>query len=121
MIEIVDYKDSWPEEFRIIAARLRQGLGPLALRIDHIGSTSVRGLAAKDVIDLQITVAAHDQPLKDALTPLGYTHRPEYSRDHRPAQATGPEEDWTKWLFDPPPGQRLTHTHVRLGGRANQR
>ncbi len=121
MVEVVDYKETWPEEFRRIASRLRQGLGPLALRIDHIGSTSVPGLAAKDVIDLQITVAALDDELKSAMEALGYTHRPDYSRDHRPPQATGPETDWAKWLFDPPPGMRATHTHVRLPGRPNQR
>jgi len=121
MVEIVDYKESWPEEFRLIALRLRQGLGRLALRIDHIGSTSVPGLAAKDVIDIQITVAALDQELKDAIAALGYTHRPDYSRDHRPPKASGPDSDWEKWLFDPPPGQRDTHTHVRLPGRPNQR
>ena len=61
MLEIVPYKRSWPSEFRKLASLLRQGLGDLALRIDHIGSTAVPGLAAKDVIDIQITVAALDQ------------------------------------------------------------
>ena len=42
---------------------LRQALGGLALRIDHIGSTAVPGLPAKDVIDIQITVAALDAPV----------------------------------------------------------
>ncbi len=121
MVEIVDYKESWPEEFGLIAQRLRQGLGLLALRIDHIGSTSVPGLAAKDIIDIQITVAALDPELKNALVALGYTHRPDYSWDHRPPLATGPESEWGKWLFDPPAGVRATHTHVRILGRSNQR
>ncbi len=121
MVEIVDYTESWPEEFRLIARRLRQGLGPLALRIDHIGSTSVPGLAAKDIIDLQITVAALDQELKSAMEALGYTHREDFSWDHRPPLAQGPEAGWHKWVFDPPPGQRPTHVHVRLPGRPNQR
>jgi GrpB-like predicted nucleotidyltransferase (UPF0157 family) len=56
MVEIIPYQSSWPFEFREIAATLRQGLGELASRIDHIGSTAVPGLAAKDVIDIQITV-----------------------------------------------------------------
>lgn len=54
MVEIIPYQDSWPSDFREIALRLRQGLVGLAFRIDHIGSTSVSGLAAKDVIDTQI-------------------------------------------------------------------
>ena len=46
-IEIVPYQVSWPETFERIAAELWLGLGDLAVRIDHIGSTSVSGLVAK--------------------------------------------------------------------------
>jgi GrpB-like predicted nucleotidyltransferase (UPF0157 family) len=121
MVEIVPYKSSWPFDFREIASRLRQGLGALALRIDHIGSTSVPGLAAKDVIDIQITVAALDREVLSAMLALGYTQPEGIWRDHRPARAEGPETEWEKWLFNPPPGQRRTNTHVRVQGRANQR
>ncbi len=121
MIEIIPYEESWQDEFRAIARVLRKGLGPLALRIDHIGSTSVPGLAAKDVIDIQISVAALDQELMKAMEALGYTHREDFSWDHRPPCAEGPETDWGKWVFDPPQGQRPTHTHVRVPGRPNQR
>jgi len=51
--EILPYKTEWPLEFQEIAVGLRSGLGSHALRIDHIGSTSVQDLAAKDVIDIQ--------------------------------------------------------------------
>jgi GrpB-like predicted nucleotidyltransferase (UPF0157 family) len=120
MVEIVPYQASWPLEFQAIAASLRQALGDLALRIDHIGSTAVPGLPAKDVIDIQITVAALDDRVKSALATLGNTLR-EGLRDHRPPDVAGPDSDWDKWLFMPPPGQRRTHTHVRVQGRANQR
>ena len=56
MVEIVPYRPEWPEEFAALAARLRSVLGPEA-RIEHIGSTSVPGLAAKDVLDVQIETA----------------------------------------------------------------
>ena len=62
MITIVAYDTSWPEAFISVAQPLRTALGELALRIDHIGSTSVPGLAAKDVIDVQVTVATLDVP-----------------------------------------------------------
>ena len=55
---INDYNPLWPQEFETIRLSLRESLGGLALRIDHIGSTSVPGLGAKDVIDVQITVQA---------------------------------------------------------------
>ncbi|MBI3942545.1 MAG: GrpB family protein [Chloroflexi bacterium] len=121
MIEIIPYQESWPAEFREIAVRLRQALGALALRIDHIGSTSVTGLPAKDVIDIQITVAALDQRVMAGMTRLGYAHPEGIWRDHRPPNFVGPETEWEKWFFRLPPGQRRTHTHVRIQGRANQR
>jgi GrpB-like predicted nucleotidyltransferase (UPF0157 family) len=121
LVEIVPYNPAWPGEFARIATALRGGLGALALRIDHIGSTSVPGLAAKDVIDVQITVAALDDPLVAAMTALGYSQPEGVWRDHRPPGAAGPESDWEKLYFRPPPGQRRTNTHVRVQGRANQR
>ena len=121
MVEIIPFQSSWPAEFRLIASRLRQGLGDLALRIDHIGSTSVPNLAAKDVIDIQITVASLSQELLQAMSDLGYTKDAGLRRDHPPAGLGGDQADWEKWYFDAPPGQRRTHTHVRVAGRANQR
>ncbi len=73
MVEIIPYHESWPAEFQALAVILRQGLGALALRIDHIGSTAVPGLPAKDVIDMQITVAALEARVISAMTALGYT------------------------------------------------
>jgi GrpB-like predicted nucleotidyltransferase (UPF0157 family) len=121
MVEIVPYQGSWPAHFQAIASRLRQGLGDLALRIDHIGSTSVPGLAAKDVIDVQITVKSLNQELLQAMSALGYTQRAGLQRDHPPAGFNGDETEWKKWYFEAPAGQRRTHTHVRVNGRANQR
>jgi GrpB-like predicted nucleotidyltransferase (UPF0157 family) len=129
--EIIPYQPAWPAEFEAIAAGLRAALGPLALRIDHIGSTAVPGLAAKDVIDVQITVAALDeasvQALTAALLPLGYSRAEGIARDHRPPGATGPESDWAKLYFHAPAGHdpayagSRTHIHVRALRRPNQR
>jgi len=55
-IVIVPYSESWKHEFIKIGTDLRNVLGASVLRIDHIGSTAVPQLAAKDVIDIQITV-----------------------------------------------------------------
>lgn len=121
MVEIVSYQQSWPFEFQKIATPIRQHLGGLALRIDHIGSTSVPGLSAKDVIDLQITVAALDEQVIAALQALGYTRCEGIWRDHCPPHFVGPESEWEKLFFYPPAGQRRTNMHVRIQGRANQR
>jgi GrpB-like predicted nucleotidyltransferase (UPF0157 family) len=56
-IELVDYHDEWPRLFQREADRIRGALGPKALRIEHVGSTSVPGLAAKPIIDIDLVVA----------------------------------------------------------------
>jgi GrpB-like predicted nucleotidyltransferase (UPF0157 family) len=120
MIEIVPFISRWHDQFCDIAGRLRAGLGALALRIDHIGSTAVPGLAAKDVIDIQIAVADFSGELLERLTALGYDRAVDINRDHRPPGDDAPADHWQKWFFRPPPGQRPTNTHVRIVGHANQ-
>ncbi|HEY6113974.1 MAG TPA: GrpB family protein [Gaiellaceae bacterium] len=56
-IELVEYDDEWPRLFQREADRIRGALGPKALRIEHVGSTSVPGLAAKQIIDIDLVVA----------------------------------------------------------------
>ncbi|WP_405164854.1 GrpB family protein [Nocardia sp. NBC_01499] len=55
-IRIVDYHPTWPERFAGERDRIAAALGATARRIDHIGSTSVPGLAAKPIIDIQVSV-----------------------------------------------------------------
>ncbi|HUL53050.1 MAG TPA: GrpB family protein [Opitutaceae bacterium] len=78
MIVIAPYDPAWPAEFSAEAVRIHDALGHLALRIEHVGSTSVPGLAAKPVIDIQISVASLEP--RDLyctrLAELGYTHFP---------------------------------------------
>ena len=66
-VEIADYDPRWPELFAAEAARLRPAFGPSLAAMEHIGSTSVPGLAAKPVIDIQAVVRS----LRDmeAITP----------------------------------------------------
>src|SRR5512146_20988 len=121
MIEIVPYQPSWPSEFQAIAGPLRPALGDLALRIDHIGSTAVPGLAAKDRIDIQVTVQELDPAIEQALNAAGYTRLERITQDHIPPQGPLDPGLWAKWLFYPPAGQRPTNLHVRRAGLPNQR
>src|SRR5205814_9627788 len=76
-IVIVPYDPAWPELFRAQAAGLRAALGDVARRIDHIGSTSVPGLAAKPIVDVQISIVDFE-PLdayRRPLEALGYVFR----------------------------------------------
>ena len=121
MITIVPYQSTWQNEFLRLGGILRQTLGDLALRIDHIGSTSVPGLAAKDRIDIQVTVENLYPAVEHALNRAGYTRIEHFTQDHLPTGIVGQPSDWIKWVFKPPAAQRPTNLHVRLAGRANQR
>jgi len=66
-ILIVDYDPQWPELFRREADSIRAVLGSRALRIEHTGSTSVPGLAAKPIVDMLLVVA--DSSDEDAYVP----------------------------------------------------
>ena len=56
-VVLVDYDESWPRLYEREAERIRDVLGPRVLLIEHVGSTSVPGLAAKPIIDIDLVVA----------------------------------------------------------------
>jgi GrpB-like predicted nucleotidyltransferase (UPF0157 family) len=104
-VVIVPYNPEWPKRFSRLGTALREALGNVALRIDHIGSTSIPGLDAKPIIDVQISVASFE-PLDAFRIPLGnlgFVFR-----------AGNP--DLTKRYFRESPGARRTHIHVRRAG-----
>jgi GrpB-like predicted nucleotidyltransferase (UPF0157 family) len=120
-IEIIPYQTRWPSEFQTIGSSLRAALGDAALAIHHIGSTSVPGLAAKDVIDVQITVADLEHPnLKPGLEQLGFTWREGQLEDHVPPSMTLEPLHLEKF-FAADLNPRRTNVHVRVEGRFNQR
>jgi len=109
-IIVVPYDPIWPERFRALAIPIRQALGAVALRIDHIGSTAITGLDAKPVIDMQISVSGLEpvDPFRIPLESLGYVFHAE-------------NDELTKRYFREPPGQPCAHIHVRrLGSWAQQ-
>jgi GrpB-like predicted nucleotidyltransferase (UPF0157 family) len=92
LLEVVPYDQEWPRAFSAERARIAAVLGTLAVRIDHNGSTSVPGLAAKPIIDIQVSVERR-HPIEvyaPRFTQLGYIHVP-HADDafcpffHRPA------------------------------------
>jgi GrpB-like predicted nucleotidyltransferase (UPF0157 family) len=56
-ISIVDYDPTWPDVYQLVADRIRDALRTGVIALDHVGSTSVPGLSAKAVIDIDLTVA----------------------------------------------------------------
>ena len=119
MISIVPYKPSWPNEFLEKGTMLRHILGDLALRIDHIGSTSVPGLAAKDVLDIQITAQRLSSKLESAMNLAGFQRLININQDHVPPGNEADAHAWEKWIFQPPSPGRRVNVHVRMPGRAN--
>ena len=121
MITILSYQREWPEQFVSLGQELRNALQNLALRIDHIGSTSVPGLAAKDVLDIQVTARALTSEVDDAINSAGYERLTHITRDHVPPGGAEDPEQWSKWFYNQRGDGRRVNLHVRVAGRANQR
>jgi len=76
-IELVEYDEAWPVRFEREAKRIRVALGVRALLVEHTGSTSVPGLAAKPIIDIVLAVpdSTDENDYVPALEAVGYTLR----------------------------------------------
>lgn len=120
-VVIESYKEEWPEEFAQTKLLLQKALGDLALRIDHIGSTSVPGLAAKDVIDIQITVRELEDPaFRERLVAEGFQFRKEVVWDNFVGIADPYSPELKKKYARELLGGKRTHIHIRETGRFNQ-
>jgi GrpB-like predicted nucleotidyltransferase (UPF0157 family) len=88
-IEVVDYNPQWPKTFQTLCSRIWPALKDVALSIEHVGSTSVRSLAAKPIIDISIVVSERSdvQTGISRLANLGYVHRGGLGIDGREAFA----------------------------------
>jgi dephospho-CoA kinase len=117
-LAVVPYDPGWPAAFTDLAGQLAAALGPVAVGIDHIGSTSVPGLAAKDCIDVQVRVRAFDDGLiAERLGRIGFRLRPEpWNRAEVTAGRT-----WPKLVFAPPAGASASNVHVRECSSATAR
>lgn len=108
---------SWPQDFQ----RLKAALLPLAPRgtyAHHIGSTAVPGLAAKDIIDIQLTVENLEHVDIEAFIAAGY-RKGGHTSDHCPAGMELPPSDLTK-LLSVATSPRRAHIHMRQRGAFNQ-
>ena len=98
---IVDYDPHWPRLFWRESVRIRAALGRRALRIEHTGSTSVPGLAAKPVIDVLLVVAdsADEDAYLPALEAAGYALRIREPGWHEHRMFKGPDTDTNLHVF----------------------
>jgi GrpB-like predicted nucleotidyltransferase (UPF0157 family) len=101
-IRIVEYDPRWPVRAKSELDRIRRALGPLAVRLEHVGSTAVPDLAAKPIVDLQLAVPAIEQR-SQYVAPL---ERLDY------LFAPSPESPDLHFFAKPPERPRSYHLHV---------
>lgn len=123
-VVVVEYDPAWPARAATLQRELHDVLPPGAHRLAHVGSTAVPGMAAKDVVDLQLAVedlATAAGALDGPLRAVGY-RRAAPVRDHVPAGRPADEPGWEKLLWirrrDPRGDVNL---HVRQRGAPNER
>jgi GrpB-like predicted nucleotidyltransferase (UPF0157 family) len=119
MIELHEPKPEWADCALAFARLFRATLGARAQRIHHIGSTAVPGLAAKDIVDMQVTLPdlGEDRAVSAALDFLGFSRRERITADHLPPGATDPAR-WAKRLYTMDRPRRI-NLHLRVEGAPN--
>lgn len=103
--QVVDYDPRWPAMFITLATRVRACLSGIVLRVEHVGSTAVPGLAAKPIIDLDVVVpSAREIPLAiERLATIGYVHEGDLGLEGREA---------FRW----PAGEQRHHLYLLVEG-----
>jgi GrpB-like predicted nucleotidyltransferase (UPF0157 family) len=120
-IELTDPDPAWPERYDELAARIRGALGWRVLALEHVGSTSVPGLAAKPIIDIDLTVADPDREAAylPALESIGFqlTIREPWWYRHRALRALSPS--CNLHVFGPESPELVRHRIFRDWLRGN--
>ncbi len=123
-VVVADYDPDWPRLAEDIGAQVLAAGGGLVHRVEHIGSTSIPEMAAKNVVDLQASVDDLDRAATELAAPLaamGYERFP-YEHDHVPAGSDDDPERWVKRLWARRNGvDPNVNLHVRLVGSPNER
>jgi GrpB-like predicted nucleotidyltransferase (UPF0157 family) len=105
-IEVTDPDPAWPQQFDGLAGRIREALGWRVLQLEHVGSTAVPGLAAKPIIDIDLTVAdpGREQDYVPALEAIGFrlARREPWWYGHRALRSDDPLCNLHVFGFDSP-------------------
>jgi len=105
-IEVTDPDPTWPRQYDDLADRIRDAMGWRVLQLEHVGSTSVQGLAVKPIIDIDLTVADPDreQDYIPALEAIGFrlAIREPWWYGHRVLRAAEPHCNLHVFGFDSP-------------------
>jgi len=100
-ITLADYDPAWPEQFAREASRIRAALGGRAIKVEHVGSTSIQGLAAKPIIDILLAVpdSSDEQAYVPALEAVGYVLRAREPGWFEHRMFKGPDTDINLHVF----------------------
>lgn len=122
MLKLIPYREEWVKDFEKIKKILIHSTQQKIESIEHIGSTAIPGISAKDIIDVQVGIHTFDEidSLTQDMQNVGFENFPHITMDHAP----GHEFDdvipgWEKRFFKTPTGIRSAHIHVRLLGAKN--
>jgi GrpB-like predicted nucleotidyltransferase (UPF0157 family) len=112
---VVDYDPDWPTRYHAEAQRIRDLLGDQVVEIEHVGSTAVPGLAAKDIIDIDLVVP--DSANEDAYLPTpegaGYLLRVREPNWHEHRYLKGPDTNINLHVFSPGCPEVIRHRLFR--------
>lgn len=110
-VRIVEYDPAWPEMAAVEIGRIGAAVGETAIRVDHVGSTAVPGLAAKPIVDLQLSVADVEarESYVGPLEGLGYLFAPD------------PDSPDFHFFGKPAQRPRTFHLHVCAVGSEHER
>jgi GrpB-like predicted nucleotidyltransferase (UPF0157 family) len=117
-VEIFEYDPDWPVQFERIRRAISSVLGDVALSIEHVGSTSVPGLAAKPILDIDVVVrTTADVPNAiELLASIGYTHQGDLGIPGREA-FTAPDKTYQQHLYLLASGAKPLEEHITLRDR----
>ncbi len=124
-IEIIDYDPAWATTFAELHRVIDSVLGDLALSIEHVGSTSVPGLGAKPIVDMNIVMESRDvlPSMIEALGTIGYVHkghsavpgRESFDREDLTVPTDGSGREWPNHhLYACLRGSDALHQHIAL-------
>lgn len=113
-VEVLPYDEKWKQDFIDIKREIEEALGDTAIKVEHVGSTSVEGLAAKPIIDIDVVVANADvQKAVDKLTAIGYIHEGNLGIEGREAfKYEGKEHLRTHHLYVCPEDSKELKRHL---------
>ena len=114
-VTVVTYDPKWKVEFEKIKSHLGKVLENNVLAIEHVGSTSVEGLAAKPIIDIDVVIESYDkfEEVKSRLKSIGYFHEGDLGINGREAFAYNDKQEFmTHHLYVCPRNSEELRRHI---------